>query len=130
MIGGVLLVSFAWRLTQARADVADAAAEAARAASLVFEAEADGEAKAAAAASLESATLLCSPLSVATTVSGGAGFEVDPTTQAPGTVQVTVNCGVDLSDVSGIAGVGSMTMTAEAIEVIDIFRGGESSGLS
>lgn len=124
MISGVLLVSFAWRLTQARADVADAAAEAARAASLVNEADADHEAKAAAEASLASATLLCSPMTVATTTSGGAGFEVDPTTQAPGTVVVTVSCGVDLSDISGFAGVGSMTMTAESTEVIDSFRGG------
>jgi len=124
MIGGVLLVSFAWRVTQARADVADAAAEAARAASLVNEADADDAARAAAAASLESATLLCSPMDVATTTSGGSGFEVDPTTQPPGTVVVTISCGVDLSDVSGFAGAGSMTMTAESTEVIDSFRGG------
>jgi|GEM_PF-1306368 len=129
MIGGVLLVSFAWRLTQARADVADAAAEAARAASLVNEADADEAARNAAAASLETATLLCSPMDVATTTSGGSGFEVDPTTQAPGTVVVTISCGVDLSDVSGFAGVGSMTMTAESTEVIDSFRGG-SGGAS
>jgi Flp pilus assembly protein TadG len=114
LIGFMLLVIFAGRVVQAEADVAHAAHEAARAASL------RGEPQAAVAAAQETAAVnvvqgavACRRLEVA----------VDTTSfAAGGQVTVTVSCEATFADLALLAVPGSRIFTASATEVIDVHR--------
>ena len=114
LIGFMLLVVFAGRVAQAEGDVAHAAHEAARAASLV------ASPTAAAAAGEETAA--------ANIADGGVGcrhLDVVVDTEefgAGGQVTVTVTCEASFADVAMLAVPGSRTFTATAVEVIDTYR--------
>jgi Flp pilus assembly protein TadG len=114
LIGFMLLVVFAGRVAQAEGDVAHAAHEAARAASLV----------ATPAAAEEAATD-----TVSTNLNEGAvecrdvEVSVDTSSFAPGgQVAVTVTCEASFADVAMLAVPGTRTFQATAIEVIDTHR--------
>jgi Flp pilus assembly protein TadG len=111
----LLLVVLAGRVTQARAEVDEAARDAARAASLArtpFAARADG--LSAAQATLSSGSVRCRQLIV--TVDTGAF--------APGgSIAATVTCTTDLSDLSLLAVPGSKHLTSHFIEPVDLYRG-------
>ena len=117
LIGATLLVSMAWRVTEAGGQVRDAASEAARAASLVQEpAAAQAAAFHAAVEALGKRKVSCSQLTV----------EVDTGQLHPGgVVSVLVSCVADLEDLALIGVPGSMTLAATALEVVDTRRGGE-----
>lgn len=110
LLATLLLIAGAWQLTQASHDVRDAAAEAARAASLTSQFNADAEARHAATESLKHDGVTCSNLTVRTTSSATH-------------VTVVVTCGLDLSAVAGSGLPGSATVTSTASEVIDVHRG-------
>ena len=119
LIGFMLFVVFAGRVAQAEGDVANAAHEAARAASLV------GTPRAAVEAATETAeantaegAVACRHLDV---VVDTTGFN------AGGQVTVTVSCEAAFGDIAMLAVPGSRTFVATAVEVIDVFRAdGES----
>lgn len=119
LIGFMLLVVFAGRVAQAEGDVANAAQEAARAASLV------GTPRAAIEAATETATaniaegaVACRRLEVTVDTSS---FD------AGGQVAVTVTCEATFGDIAMLAVPGSRTFAATAIEVIDTYRAGDGS---
>ena len=114
LIGFMLLVVFAGRVAQAEGDVAHAAQEAARAASLVgAPAAAVDAAEATAATNIAAGGVACRRLDVT----------VDTTAfQAGGQVAVTVSCQAVFGDVTLLAVPGSRTFTATAVEVIDTYR--------
>lgn len=110
----MLLVVFAGRVAQAEGDVAQAAHEAARAASLL----ATPEAATAAATEVASANIAegevgCRLLEV---VVDTADFT------AGGEVAVTITCQADFADIAMLAVPGTRTFEATAIEVIDTYR--------
>lgn len=114
LIGFMLLVVFAGRVAQAEGDVAHAAHEAARAASLV----------ATPAAAEEAATG-----TVSTNINEGAvecrrvDVSVDTSSFTPGgQVSVTVTCEASFADIAMLAVPGTRTFRATAIEVIDTHR--------
>lgn len=111
----LLLVVFGGRLAQARAQVDEAARDAARAASLARSpsaAQADGQA--AAAATLSERGINCRELDV---VIGVDGF-------APGgTVTATVTCTADLTDLVGLGVPASRSISAQFREPVDVYRG-------
>jgi Flp pilus assembly protein TadG len=114
LIGFMLLVVFAGRVAQTEGDVAQAAHEAARAASL----RATPEAATAAATEVASANIAenevgCRLLEVAVDT---AEFT------AGGVVAVTVSCQADFADIAMLAVPGTRTFEATAIEVIDTYR--------
>ena len=114
LIGFMLLVVFAGRTAQAEGDVAHAAQEAARAASLVGSAGAAVEAgEETAAANIATGGVACRHLEVSVdTTEFGAG----------GQVVVTVSCEATFADIAMLAVPGSRTFAATAIEVIDTYR--------
>jgi len=114
LIGFMLLVVFAGRVVQAEGDVANAAQEAARAASLTASPRAAEEAAVATvSANLAAGTISCQQLEVT----------VDTTTfTAGGRVAVTVTCDAGFSDLVLLAVPGTRTFTATAVEVIDTYR--------
>jgi len=114
LIGFVLLVVFAGRVTQAQGDVANAAQEAARAASLTDRPHAAEEAAGAtAAANLAEGTVSCRELEVTVDTSNFT---------AGGWVGVTVSCEATFSDIAMLTVPGSRTFESTAVEVIDAYR--------
>lgn len=113
----MLFVVLAGRLGQASQDVTQAAAEAARAASIARGPDVAGIARATAEDNLAAAGVRCRDLSVA----------VDGTTQRPGgTVRVDVRCDVELSGVAAL-GLSQRSVSASAVEVVDTYRGGDGA---
>jgi len=114
LIGFMLLVVFAGRIAQAEGDVAHAAQEAARAASLVgTPAAAVQAAEETAAANIAADAVACRRLDVT----------VDTTVfAAGGQVAVTVSCRAVFGDIALLAVPGNRTFTATAVEVIDTYR--------
>lgn len=119
LIGFMLLVVFAGRIAQAEGDVANAAHEAARAASLVGTPRAAIQAATeTAAANIAEGAVACRRLDVAVDTSS-----FDP----GGQVAVTVTCEAAFGDIAMLAVPGSRTFATTAIEVIDTFRAGEGN---
>jgi Flp pilus assembly protein TadG len=112
----VLFVVFVGRITSTNHDIAAAARDAARAASIAATADqADSSARDTAAATLEGQHVRCDNLAVnVDTLNFNAG----------GNVAVAIDCTVSLADVAGLLVPGSATLHARAVEVIDRFRGG------
>lgn len=115
----LLLLAFvvmAGRLGEVRGAVVHAAQQAARAASMRAAAPtAEADARATTSADLAKLGVACAELAV----------EVDTSRfRRGGDVAVTVICTVDLSDVAFAGLPGSRTFTAQAVEIIDVFRGG------
>lgn len=104
------------RLGEATGVVTDAAQQAARAASLRADpVEAAADAESTAAANLRSAGLSCVEFSV----------EVDTSRFVRGgDVSVTVSCTTSFGDLAFAGLPGSRTLSARAVEVIDVHRGG------
>ncbi len=114
LIGFMLLVVFAGRTAQGEGDVANAAQEAARAASLTGNPVAAVEAGVeTAAANIATGSVACRRLEVA----------VDTTDfKAGGQVVVTVTCEAAFADIAMLSVPGSRTFVATAVEVIDTYR--------
>jgi Flp pilus assembly protein TadG len=114
LIGFMLFVVFAGRVAQAEGDVANAAHEAARAASLVGTPRAAVEAATETAeANIAEGAVACRRLEVI----------VDTTDfDAGGQVTVTVSCEAAFGDIAMLSVPGSRTFVATAVEVIDVFR--------
>lgn len=112
----MLFVVFAGRLGSAAADVRQAAAEAARTASLhASPAAADAAARDTATANLAASGVDCAATDITVDTAG-----LNP----GGTVAVMVRCIVALDDVALTGLPGSRTLQAEAVEVVDLYRGG------
>jgi Flp pilus assembly protein TadG len=111
----LLLIVAAGRLVQGRLEVASAAAQAARAASLARDpSAAAAQATAVASSALASQHLTCASLAVST----------DTATFRPGgQVTVRVSCTVSLSGLALLHLPGAETLTAQAAAPIDVFRG-------
>lgn len=111
----MLFVVLVGRLGQARADVDRAARDAARAASIARTSDAAHERAAAAArATLADGGVSCRSMTVA----------LDTGAFAPdGAVHATVDCNIDLADLSLLGVPGSRTITATFTQPVDAFRG-------
>jgi Flp pilus assembly protein TadG len=111
----MLLVVYAGRVADTNAEVTRAAAAAARAASLrQHPGDATTDAQVIAADNLAAAGVRCDTLDV----------DVDVTRFQPGgTVAVSVTCHAPTSDLALLGIPGTRTFTANAVEVIDQFRG-------
>ena len=117
----VLFMVFLGRLTEARAVIADAAHQAARAASIApTPAAATAQAQQAAATALAGRGLACQHFTVTMDL---AGFTPG------GTVRATVTCTTGLTDLALLDVPGSQTLSASFTSVIDTYRS-ESLGLS
>ena len=114
LIGFMLFAVYAGRVTQAEGDVANAAQEAARAASLTGNpTDAETAAGETAAANIAHGGVACRRLEVT----------VDTTDfNAGGRVAVTVDCEASFADIALLAVPGSRTFTSTAVEVIDTYR--------
>lgn len=114
LVGLMLFVVYTGRTSQAEADVAHAAYEAARAATLTDSAAAaEAAANQAAAANIAVGAVACPSLDVA----------VDVTAFTPGGhVTVTLTCHATFADLSLLAVPGSRAVTASATSVIDTHR--------
>lgn len=111
----LLLVVYAGRLSSARGEVTAAAAAAARSASLYSTANGAGQATATARESLADRGVSCPSPRVSVDYSDvGALTYVD----------VEVSCDLLMRDLGALGLPGVQTITAEAREVIDEFRGG------
>lgn len=111
----LMLVIFAGRVTEAKREVQSAAATAARSASLQSdEPSARSAAEAAAAEAMDNAGLTCTPMEIEF-----GHMDLSP----GGSVNVTVSCTADVASVAlpGIA--PDQTVSAEATEVVDRYRG-------
>ena len=113
----LLLVVFAGKVSEADGNVERAAAEGARAASLRQNpGDAIDDAQAVVAANLDAAGVPCTSLDTV----------VDTSTFEPGgTVTVTVTCEASMADVTLLGVPGTRVFTAQAVEVIDNYRGGD-----
>ena len=116
VLGALMLVAAAWRLGQTRGDMRDAAAEAARAASLVQHPRAAADAaEQVVLASLGRRQVRCSEL----------GITADVASLRPGgSVSVRVRCVTRLEDLALLRVPGSVVLDAAATEVVDRRRGG------
>jgi len=115
LVALLMVTVLAFRVTQADAEVADVAAEAARAASLErTPAAAAGAARAAAAANLAAGGITCTNLTVTTDTGAFT---------AGGVVTVDVTCAVDLTDLLIVNVPATRTLTATGREVVDRYRG-------
>jgi Flp pilus assembly protein TadG len=115
LVVGLLMMIMAFgRFAQSRAEVDEAARDAARAASLTrTDAAARTAAEEAAAASLQSGGVSCRTLTV----------DLDLADFRPGgTVAARIACVSDLADVSLLRLPGSKTFSATAVSVIDTYR--------
>lgn len=110
----MLFVVFAGRLGQAQQDVAQAAAEAARTASLAREPQLVGV-RHIVRRNLTASGVACRKLAVDTSSSDW---------RPGGSVRVDVRCSVDLSGVAGLGLPGKRAVDGHAVEVIDTYRGG------
>lgn len=106
----LLFVVFAGRLGQARHDVVQAAAEGARVGSLVRGDDIGATTRTTVERNLAASGVDCGGLTVS--VTGGA------------TVQVDVRCDVDLTGVASLGLPRHRAVTASAVEVVDVYRGG------
>jgi Flp pilus assembly protein TadG len=114
LIGFMLFAVYAGRVTQAEGDVANAAQEAARAASLTANpTDAEAAAGETAAANIAHDSVACRRLEVTVDTTGFT---------AGGRVAVTVDCEASFADLALLAVPGSRTFTATAVEVIDTYR--------
>ena len=114
LIGFMLLAVYAGRVVQAETDVAHAAYEAARAATLTGDpVDADAAAQTTAAANIAEDGVACRRLVVTVDTS---------TFAAGGQVAVTVSCEASFSDLALLAVPGSRTFNHTAISVIDTYR--------
>jgi len=105
---------FAGRVAQTEGDVAHAAHEAARAASLTGTPDAAIEAgQETAAANINTGAVSCRQLEVTVDTGDFA---------AGGQVTVTVSCHASFADIAMLSVPGSRTFTAAAVEVIDSYR--------
>lgn len=109
-----LFVVLTGRLGQAEHDVTQAAAEAARAASLVRIGDVAAVARATAARNLDAGGVRCQALNVATDLSDH---------RPGGSVAVGVSCDVDLHGVAGLGLPRGHVISSRAVEVIDTYRG-------
>lgn len=116
VLGALMLVAAAWRLGQTRGEMRDAAAEAARAASLRQHPRAAAEAaERMALATLGRRQVRCSELDVWT----------DARALRPGgSVSVTIRCVTRLEDLTLLRMPGSVALEAVGTEVVDRRRGG------
>lgn len=114
----LLLIVLGGRYGQARADVDSAARDAARAGSLERSpAAAADAAEEAAARRLADRHVVCVDLEV----------DLGDTDFRPGgTVEVTVTCAVDLSDLTGLGVPSSATFHSTFSEPVDVYRGADS----
>lgn len=114
----LLFVVFVGRLVTSEQDVAAAARDGARAASLRGTSTAAvADARSTVAAALATRDLSCNDLDI----------EVDTTQLRPGgSVAVVVRCTLSLADVAGLGVPGSRLVTARSAEVVDRYRGDES----
>jgi Flp pilus assembly protein TadG len=111
----VLFMVFLGRLTEARAVIADAAHQAARAASIATDpAAAQAQAQQAATTALAGRGLACQHFTVTVSLSGF---------RPGGTVRATITCTAAMSDLSLLRVPGSQTFTASFASVIDTYRG-------
>ena len=116
VLGALMLVGAAWRLGQTRGEIRDAAAEAARAASLrQYPSAASGAAERVALAALDRHQVRCSGLNVRTDVT-----DLHP----GGSVSVTIRCVTRLEDLTLLGVPGSVTLEVTGTEVVDRRRGG------
>lgn len=114
----LLTMAGAWRIGNARAQVSEAAAAGARAATIpTSAARAAGVANQVIAADLATVGAHCTSLAVDVDTSA-FGNPVG----TPGDVTTTVSCRLNLSDVVVPGMPGAMTITASAQEPIDTFR--------
>lgn len=111
----LLFVALAGRIVTARSDVVGASRDAARAASIARSpaaAERDGED--AARTTLAANSISCESLTI----------DVDTSGFAPGgTVAVSVDCGIPLSDLTLLRIPGTRTVSSRSVEVVDRYRG-------
>lgn len=116
VLGALMLVAAAWRLGQTRGEMRDAAAEAARAASLrQHPAAAAAAAQRVALASLGRQEVRCSDLEVFTDLSG---------LRPGGSVSVRIRCVTRLENLALLRMPGSVALEMIATEVVDRHRGG------
>ncbi len=113
LISLVLFVVYVGRLAQANTHVRHAAAEAARAASLVDRSRMDGVARAAALDDLSDNGVACRSPQVAVSLSHDG---------VVASVSVDVSCEVDRDDLV-MLGLGTQRVTATSSEVVDVYRG-------
>ena len=113
LISLVLFVVYVGRLAQANTHVRHAAAEAARAASLVDRSRMDGVARAAALDDLADNGVACRSPQVAVSLSHDG---------VVASVSVDVSCEVDRDDLV-MLGLGTQRVTATSSEVVDVYRG-------
>jgi Flp pilus assembly protein TadG len=115
LVAMLMFTAFAFRITQADAEVADVAAEAARAASLERSAPAAAAAaQATAAANLAAGGVTCTNLQVATDTGTFVAGDV---------VTVDVTCTADLSDLLILDLPATRTLSATGREILDRYRG-------
>lgn len=116
VLGALMLVAAAWRLGQTRGEMRDAAAEAARAASLRQQpAAAAAAAQRVALATLGRQEVRCSELKVSTDLKG---------LRPGGSVSVRIRCVTRLENLALLRVPGSVALEATATEVVDRRRGG------
>ena len=111
-------IAFTGRFVDARSDVVSASRDAARAASIQ---RSPGDAAAIARETVErdldGEGIRCRPAPLVDVSFSGGGF-------APGNyVHVQVTCGVRMSDLAWLNIPGTRSSTAEAVEIIDVYRG-------
>jgi Flp pilus assembly protein TadG len=118
----VLFMVFLGRLTEAGAVIADAAHQAARAASIARDpAAAQAQAQQTAATALDGRGLACQHFTVTVDL---AGF------RPGGTVRATITCTVAMSDLWLLRVPGSQTLTASFASVVDTYRAVTGAGTS
>lgn len=116
VLGALMLVAAAWRLGQTRGEMLDAAAEAARAASLrQHPSAAATAAEDVVLAALGRSDVRCSELDVRT----DAGL-----LHPGGSVSVTIRCVTRLEDLTLLRMPGSVALDVTGTEVVDRRRGG------
>ncbi len=114
LIGFMLLALYAGRVAHTEAAVANAAHEAARAASLQGNPDAaDAAAYETAEANVEAGSVSCRTLTV---------FTDTDRFNPGGQVSVTVTCEAAFGDIAMLSVPGTQTFTATAVEVIDTYR--------
>lgn len=117
ILGLLMLVMFSARVTRSKAEVQNAAAAAARAATLTSnEPDALEAAQEVAEDNLDNADITCDPV----VISLGSGTDLTP----GGQVVVSITCTATVSDLALVALPGAYDFTATSTEVIDTFRGG------
>jgi len=112
----IVAVVFVGKLNNSSANIEAAARSAARTISIARDPQAaEGDARRVAAQMAEEGSAFCSPM----------GFNAvirPPVNDQPAEVEVTVTCSVDLREATLIKLPGSRTVTAQATEVIDLYR--------